>query len=124
LIYQWKWDSKKDNTSEDNPYKTIYNHLKHGRRRRKRGSRKDSRGIIHNRVSIEKRPKVVKQQERVGDMESYFMVGKNHKGALLIIIDRASLYNRLNKLKTRNSKKVSKTMIKRLEKKARTHYIQ
>jgi IS30 family transposase len=115
-IYQWIWDSKKSNTSEDKPYKTIYNHLKHGRRRRKRGSRKDSRGIIHNRVSIEKRPKVVEQRERVGDMESDFMVGKDHKGALLVMIDRASLYIRLNKLKTRNSKKVGKTMIKRLQK--------
>jgi IS30 family transposase len=44
------------------------------------------------------------------------MVGKDHKGALLVIIDRASLYIQLNKLKTRNSKKMSKTMIKRLQK--------
>ncbi len=90
--------------------------MKHGRRRRKRGSRKDSRGIIHNRVSIRKRTKVLEQRERVGDIESDFMVVKDHKGDLLVMFDRASLYIRLNKLKTRNSKKVSKSMIKRLHK--------
>jgi IS30 family transposase len=115
-IYQWIWDSKKGNALDDKPYKTLYNHLKHGRRRRKRGSRKDSRGIIHNRVSIDKRPVVVDERERVGDMEADFMLGKDHQGALLVIIDRASLYVRLNKLKNRTSHIVSKAMIKQLAK--------
>ncbi|MBU3744325.1 MAG: IS30 family transposase, partial [Sediminibacterium sp.] len=68
-LYQWIWQCKHGNKEADRPYKKIYTHLKHGRRRRKRGNRKDSRGVIHNRVSIEKRPKIVERRSRPGDIE-------------------------------------------------------
>jgi IS30 family transposase len=113
-LYKWIWQSKHGNKASDLRYKKIYNHLKHGKRRRKRGSRKDSRGIIHNRVPIDKRPKVVKQRKRPGDIEVDFMMGKNHKGALLVMTDRATLHTKLHKLENRNSNTVSKTMIKSL----------
>lgn len=113
-LYQWIWQSKHSNKAADKSFKKIYNLLKHGKRRRKRGSRKDSRGIIHNRVSIDKRPKVVKQRKRPGDIEVDFMMGKNHKGALLVMTDRATLHTKLHKLENRNSNTVSKTMIKSL----------
>jgi IS30 family transposase len=113
-LYQWIWQSKHGNKAADKPFKKIYNLLKHGKRRRKRGSRKDSRGIIHNRVSIDKRPKVVKQRKRPGDIEVDFMMGKDHKGALLVMTDRATLHTKLHKLENRNSNTVSKTMIKSL----------
>jgi IS30 family transposase len=77
-LYQWIWQSKHGNKAADRPFKKIYNLLKHGRRRRKRGSRKDTRGIIHNRVPIEKRPKIIQKRVRPGDIEVYYMMGKNH----------------------------------------------
>jgi IS30 family transposase len=40
------------------------------------------------------------------------MIGKNHKGALLIMNDSATLHTKLHKLENRNSNIVSKTMIK------------
>lgn len=113
-LYQWIWQSKHGNKAADKPFKKIYNLLKHGKRRRKRGSRKDSRGIIHDRVPIDKRPKVVKQRKRPGDIEVDFMIGKNHKGALLVMTDRATLHTKLHKLENRNSNTVSKTMVKSL----------
>jgi IS30 family transposase len=113
-LYQWIWKSKQGNKAADNPFKKIYNLLKHGKRRRKRGSSKDSRGIIHDRVPIDKRPKVVKQRKRPGDIEVDFMIGKNHKGALLVMTDRANLHTKLHKLENRNSNTVSKTMVKSL----------
>jgi IS30 family transposase len=113
-LYQWIWQCKHGNKASDKPYKQIYNLLKHGRRRRKRGSRHDSRGIIHHRVPIEKRPKIVQKRIRPGDFEVDFMMGKNHKGALLVMTDRATLYTRLQKLKNRNSPVVSKAIIKKL----------
>ena len=115
-LYQWIWQSKHGNKASDRPYKKIYNHLKHGRRRRKRGSRKDSRGIIHHRVSIDKRPKIVNKRIRPGDIEVDFMMGKNHKGVILVMTDRATLHTKLHKLESRNSNTVSKTIIKRLAK--------
>ena len=113
-LYQWIWQSKHGNKAADKSFKKIYNLLKHGKRRRKRGSRKDSRGIIHDRVPIDKRPKVVKQRKRPGDIEVDFMIGKNHKGALLVMTDRATLHTKLHKLENRNSNVVSKTMVKSL----------
>jgi IS30 family transposase len=113
-IYQWIWKSKHGNKAADKGYKHIYSLLKHGRRRRKRGSRKDSRVIIHNRVPIEKRPKVVQKRIRPGDVEVDFMMGKNHKGALLVMTDRATLHTSLHKLKNRRSNTVSKAIIKKL----------
>jgi IS30 family transposase len=115
-IYQWIWQCKHRNKSVDKGYKKIYKHLKHCKRRRKRGSRKDNMGIIHNRVSIESRPKIVKKRYRLGDIEVDFMMGKNHNGALLVMTDRATLYTCLQKLETRGSIVVSNAIIKRLKK--------
>ena len=113
-LYQWIWQSKHGNKATDKPFKKIHNLLRHGQRRRKRGSRKDSRGIIHDRVPIDKRPKVVTQRKRLGDIEVEFMMGKSHKGALLVITDRVTLHTKLHNLENRNSNTVSKTMIKSL----------
>ncbi len=114
-LYQWIWQSKHGNKAADKPYKRIYLHLKHGRRRRKRGNQKDSRGIIPNRVPIDKRPKIVSKRIRPGDIEVDFMMGKNHKGALLVMTDRATLHTSLHKLRNRRSETVSKVIIKKLE---------
>ncbi len=43
---------------------------------------------------------MIKQQKRPGDIEVDFMMGKSHKGALLVITDRATLNTKLHKLKT------------------------
>ena len=42
------------------------------------------------------------------------MMGKNHKGALLVMTDRTTLHTSLHKLKNRRSNTVSKAMIKKL----------
>jgi len=115
-LYQWIWQSKHGNKRADKCYKKIYQLLKHGKRRRKRGARKDSRGIIHDRVPIEKRSKMVNKRIRPGDIEVDFMLGKNHKGALLVMTDRAMLHTRLHKLTNRHSHVLSKAIIKQLSK--------
>lgn len=102
-LYQWIWKAKASNCKEDRQDKKLYKYLKHGRRRRKRGNRRDSRGIITNRVSIEKRPKIVEQRKRIGDLEVDLMMGKNHQGALLVTIDRATLHTKLRLIRTKES---------------------
>lgn len=113
-LYHWIWKSKHSNKRSDKSFKQIYQLLKHGKRRRKRGARKDSRGIIHHRVPMEKRPKIVQKRVRPGDIEVDFMMGKNHKGALLVMTDRATLHTSLHKLQNRNSRVVSKAIVKKL----------
>ena len=60
--------------------KQLHLHMTHGHRRRKRGQRRKSRGIIQIRVSIEKRPAIVNGRKTLGDIEIDLMMGKNYKG--------------------------------------------
>lgn len=81
-IYQYVWDDKKRGGR-------LHLHLRRkGRKYRKRGSAKDSRGIIKDRVDISKRPAIVDEKIRFGDLEIDTIIGKNHKGAILTINDR------------------------------------
>lgn len=110
-IYTWIWEMKKSNRREDRKYKTLYRYLKHGKRRQKRGRIRDSRGIIPERTSIEKRPKIVEKRKRIGDYEVDLMMGKEHKSALLVITDRATLKTKMRKIKGKNSKVISRKIV-------------
>ena len=69
----------------------LYLHLRHhGRKYRKRGAAKDSRGKIRDQVSIDERPEIVASKIRFGDLEMDTVLGKNHKGAILTINDRST----------------------------------
>ena len=113
-IYKWIWSCKHGNRRENSQDKKLYQNLAHGKRRRKRGLRHDSRGIIPNRVSIERRPKIVEKRNRIGDIEVDLMIGKNHQGALLVMTDRATLRTQLKLLPSKESTKVYQGMKQRL----------
>ena len=114
-LYKFIWECKHTNKRKNRPYKNLYKSLKHGKRRRKRGNYKDTRGIIPNRVSIEKRPKIVEKRGRIGDVEVDLIIGAKHKSALLVTIDRASIKTTIDKLEGKNSKQVCKKIIKRMK---------
>ena len=83
-IYQYVWADKKRGGR-------LYRHLRtKGKKYAKRGSLKGKRGQIKDRVDIDQRPSIVDQKQRVGDVEMDLVIGKNHKGALLTINDRAT----------------------------------
>ena len=83
-IYQFVWKDKKQGGG-------LYRRLRtKGKRYAKRGSLKGKRGQIVGRVDIEKRPAIVEQKQRVGDVEMDLVVGRGQSGALLTINDRAS----------------------------------
>lgn len=73
---------KQDNKHADLANKTLSQHLRHGKRRRKRGALKDGRGTIIGRVSIEKHPAILSKRKSLGDIEIDLMMGKYHKSAL------------------------------------------
>ena len=84
-IYKFIWADKKNKNGLG-----LYLHLRrNGKRNHKRGGYKSSRGIV-GRVDIDMRPKIVDEKKRFGDLEIDTVIGKNHKGALLTINDRAS----------------------------------
>lgn len=83
-IYQFIWQDKSDGGQ-------LYKHLRTGLKKyRKRYGSKSSRGHIPNKISIDQRPKIVEEKTRMGDLESDLIIGKDHKGALLTIVDRYS----------------------------------
>ena len=104
-IYQYIWTDKKDGGE-------LHTHLRHrGRKYRKRGASKDSRGIIKGRVGIQERPAIVEEKQRIGDMEIDTMIGRNHKGALLTINDRVSGKVWIAKLDSKDSTKLAQKTI-------------
>jgi len=81
-IYQFIIDDQKNGGE-------LYKRLRLGRKkRRKRIKTDDRRGQIPNRTSIDERPAVVANKERVGDWEVDTIIGKNHKGALVTAVER------------------------------------
>lgn len=103
-IYQYVWADKRANG-------TLHTHLRRkGRRYRKRGAAKDSRGIIKNRISIEKRPKSVEEKNRFGDLEGDLIIGHNHKQAIVTLNDRSSGMLKMKKVKSKEASEVEKAL--------------
>lgn len=114
-IYQWIWEMKFSHGRRDRPFQGLYRELKHGRRRHKRGNYRDNRGLILNRTSIELRPKVVEKRSRLGDLELDLMLGLNHQVGLLVIVDRASLWTSLAKIRTKEPAHIERAILSKLQ---------
>ena len=78
---------------------TLYKQLRRtGKKYNKRKGKTAGRGLIPNRIDIDERPAIVEQRSRVGDWEADTIVGAEHKGAILSLVERASRYTLLKKL--------------------------
>jgi len=78
---------------------------------RKRYGKYDRRGQIANRVSIDERPKIVDEKSRIGDWEGDTIIGKSHKGALLTLVERKTLYTVIVPLKGKNAEQLKQAVI-------------
>lgn len=75
---------------------TMHKHLRCQKTYRKRGFKSnDRRGQIANKTSIHCRDAVIENRERLGDFEGDTIIGKHHKGALLTLVERKSLYTHI-----------------------------
>ena len=54
--------------------------------------KKASRGFIKNPVSIDEPPSVVEDKIRIGDWEIDLIIGKDHSGALVTIVERKASF--------------------------------
>lgn len=107
-IYQHIWENKRRGGD-------LYTHLRtEGKRYRKRGAKKDRRGIVADKISIDERPDVVKNRERFGDFEIDLVIGKNHKKAILTANDRATGYTRIALLQSKSAEGVKEKVIELL----------
>lgn len=86
IIYQHIYADKRNGGE-------LHLHLRSQKPRRKRyASGQEHRGVIKNRVSIDKRPGIISKKLRVGDWEGDTVIGKNHKGGLVTLAERKSRY--------------------------------
>ena len=86
----------------------LYKHLRRShRKRKKRYGSLDRRGQIPDRVSIDERPRVVDAKERIGDLEADTVIGRNHKGAIITLVERKSKYTLLSKINRKTSHAVN-----------------
>jgi len=70
-IYKYIWQLKKTKAS------ALHLHLRRrGRKYKKRSMTNSGRGMINSRVGIEKRPEIVKEKIRFGDLEVDTIIGK------------------------------------------------
>jgi len=72
------------------------------------------RGIIPNRVGIEKRPHVVDLKKRIGDWEGDTIIGAHHKGALVTLVERKSKLTLLGQVRRPTAEAVKETIIRLL----------
>lgn len=72
--------------------------------------------MIPNRISIEKRSKLAARRKRLGDIEVDLIIGKNHQGGLLVMLDRASLVTTIDKINSKKPKHIKKLILQRMNK--------
>ncbi len=87
-IYQYVYADKRTGGS-------LWRHLRHPKKYRKRAGGRDRRGKIPNRRSIDERPAIVDTRSRIGDWEADLIVAKNHKGVALTLTERKSRFTLL-----------------------------
>lgn len=103
-IYQYIWEDKKQGGG-------LYLQLRtEGKRYRKRGHKKHSRGIT-GRIDISQRPVEVEKRERIGDLEIDTIIGKNRRGAIVTINDRASGMVKMLKVEKKNAAAIAQKTI-------------
>ncbi len=90
---------------------TLYKNLRWQNRKRKRrvhGRKRDREYGTTPRKSIHNRETIIESKSRFGDLEIDTIIGKNHKQAILTIVDRKTKYLWIQKLIFKRSENVAK----------------
>lgn len=91
----------------------LYKNLRQGHRKRKKryGSGKTACGQLKNRVSIDQRPDVVDQNTEFEHWEGDTIIGRNHKGAIVTLVERKSKLLKMAILPNRKAETVKEAII-------------
>jgi len=83
-IYKFVWDDKKNGGE-------LYTRLRHGGKKyNKRSGVNAGRGSIPGRIDISERPQIVDAKSRIGDWEADTIIGANHSGVVVSLVERYS----------------------------------
>jgi len=89
----------------------LYRYLRCKKVRRKRYGIYSRRGTIPNQVSIDDRPAIVDSKRRFGDWEGDTVIGKGHRGALVTLVERKSLYTVIRSVLHKTAKAVRSAVV-------------
>jgi len=117
-IYRYIYANKKNGGK-------LYTSLRHKNKKYHcRSNNYMARGTIIDRVMINKRPKIVEKKNRIGDLEIDTVVGKDHKGFLVTVVDRKSKFVLIKNVPTKEAQVVTDALIEMIQPiKAITHTI-
>jgi IS30 family transposase len=103
----------------------LYTYLRHKNKKyHKRSNEYKARGTLIDRVMIDSRPKIVEKKSRIGDLEIDTVIGKNHVGALVTVVDRKSKFTLIKNVPSKEARVVTKALIEMIQPiKAITHTI-
>ena len=101
-IYQYIYQDKENGGK-------LFEHLRTGKKKYKKryGKNKNRKIIIKNKVSIDDRPEIITNKQRYGDWEIDTIIGKNHKGAIVTVVERKSSFILIRKLKGKNASELA-----------------
>ena len=103
-IYQYVKTDKQENG-------TLHKHLRHAKTKRKKYGISDCRGQIKDKRSIDERPEIVDQKTRFGDWEADTIVGNNHKGCALTLVERKTKISLVVNTGNKKAKNITEAII-------------
>jgi IS30 family transposase len=106
-IYQFIYQDKAEGGQ-------LYKHLRVASKkyRKRYGSGKRKGSTIKDRVSIDQRPDCINNKERVGDWEIDTIIGKDRKGAIVTIAERATAFVLIARLEGKNALDLAKAVVR------------
>ncbi len=103
-IYQYIWRDKAEGG-------LLYKHLRRACKSKKVYGKRDLRGHIKNRVSIDERPPEVNEKKEFGHWEIDLMVGSHHKGFLVTAVERKTKHTLVGFSQKKDADSVKKELI-------------
>jgi len=92
----------------------LFKHLRHAKKRRKRYGIEERRGQIKNKRMIDERPEIVNCKIRFGDWEADTIIGLDHKGCIVTLVDRKTKLALIANVKNKKAETVKNAIIKML----------
>ena len=86
-------------------------HLRGNKTRKRHYGSQDKHEAIKGRIGIEQRPAVVDERSRIGDWEADLVIGKDHQGALLTLVERKTGLLLIKRLTGKDAQGVCDQMI-------------
>lgn len=108
-IYQYIWEDKRKGG-------TLYRHLRRSSKKyRKRYGSKEGRGRVADKISLDERPMEVETRSEIGHWEIDTVIGKNHEGAVVTIVERRSRFTVIGSLVGKHAEPCAQKTIQVLE---------